>query len=327
MRYWRPYVPVATRRAQAAKRLQKERAKGKALNPVMIEGRQIARTFWGKAWCDHLENYSDYDNRLPRGRTYVRNGFVLDLQISKGTIFAQVMGSYLYKVTIKIKAMAALKWNSLVKRCSGKIESLIELLQGKFSKGVMSMIIDKESGLFPRPNEIAMTCSCPDGVGMCKHIAAVLYGIGACLDNQPEKLFTLRHVDHLELISQASTDGIIAAQSSADALKESDLSALFGIEMAPVAKTKEASSTITKKATSSKPQKKKRLYADERLELSVAQAAVLLKLSKARLHQLLDDKTIPSRRARKQHWIAFEEIIKYRKNQSSSSGECASLLR
>ncbi len=232
-------MPVAKRRAQAAKQLQKVKAKGKALNPVVIAGRQIANTFWGKAWCDNLENYSDYANRLPRGRTYVRNGSVLDLKIAKGAILAQVMGSYLYEVAIEIKAMPASKWTSLVKRCSGKIESLIELLQGKFSNAVMSMIIDKESGLFPRPNEIEMSCSCPDGVRMCKHTAAVLYGIGACLDQQPEKLFIMRHVDHLELIAQASTDGIIAAsQPSADTLEDSDLSDVFGIVMAPAGEKK-----------------------------------------------------------------------------------------
>ena len=310
MGYWAPYVPVAKRRAQAAKHLKNAKSKGKSLNPVIIAGREIANTFWGKAWCDNLENYSDYANRLPRGRTYVRNGSVLDLQISKGKIFAQVMGSYLYEVTIEIKAMATLKWISLVKRCSGKIESLIELLQGKFSNGVMSMIIDKESGLFPRPNEIEMECSCPDGVGMCKHTAAVLYGMGACLDQQPEKLFTLRHVDHLELIAQASTDGIIAAaRSSKDALDESDLSAVFGIEMAPAEETKKAIPTITKKAPPP---------SNEWMELSVPQAAVLLGLSVARLLRLLDDKMIPSRREGKRRWIAFEEIIKYRKNQGKA---------
>ncbi|HSX03399.1 MAG TPA: helix-turn-helix domain-containing protein [Rhabdochlamydiaceae bacterium] len=316
MRYWAPYVPVAKRRAQAAKQLQKAKAKGKALNPVVIAGRQIANTFWGKAWCDNLENYSDYANRLPRGRTYVRSGFVLDLQISKGAILAQVMGSYLYEVAIEIKAMPASKWTSLVKRCSGKIESLIELLQGKFSDAVMSMIIDKESGLFPRPNEIEMSCSCPDGVGMCKHTAAVLYGIGASLDQQPEKLFTLRHVDHLELIARASTEGIIAAsQPSADTLEDRDLSDVFGIVMAPAGEETKASTATQKKAPSQKSKKKTIFHSDERVELSVPQAAVLLKLSEESLIRLLNDKMIPFRREGKQRLISFEEIIKYRKNQ------------
>lgn len=316
MGYWAPYVPVAQKRAQAAKHLQKAKAKGKSLNPVIIEGREIARTFWGKAWCDHLENYSDHANRLPRGRTYVRNGSVLDLQISKGKIFAQVMGSYLYEVNIEIKAMTATKWTSLVKKCSGKIESLVELLQGKFSNGVMSVIIDKESGLFPHLNEIVMECSCPDGVGMCKHTAAVLYGIGAWLDQQPEKLFMLRHVDHLELIARASAEGIVApSQPSKDVLNESDLSAVFGIEMAPTVEMEKTSSVITKKAIRPKPPKIEPPQSQEQMELSVPQAAVLLRLSEVHLLRLLDDKLIPSRREGRQRWIAFEEIIKYRKNQ------------
>jgi uncharacterized Zn finger protein len=160
MGYWAPYVPVAKRKAQAAKHVKAAKAKGKKLNPIEIIGRQIANTFWGKAWCDNLENYSDYENRLPRGRTYVRNGSVIDLQISKGKIHAKVMGSYLYEVDIEIKAMNNQKWKSLIKVCAGKIDSLIELLQGKFSNAVMAMIIDQNYGLFPGPNEISMALGC-----------------------------------------------------------------------------------------------------------------------------------------------------------------------
>jgi uncharacterized Zn finger protein len=325
MGYWAPYVPVAKRRAQAAKHLQNQKKKGKVLNPVVIAGRQIASTFWGQAWCENLENYSDYSNRLPRGRTYVRNGSVLDLQVSKGKIFAQVMGSYLYEVTIEIKAMASSKWTALVKACSGKIDSLIELLQGKFSNGVMSIIINKENGLFPRPNEIKMECSCPDGVGMCKHTAAVLYGIGACLDLQPEKLFLLRHVDHLELISKATAENIISMPSSTDGIEEGDLSAVFGIEMAPVTvssqkpvltkKTLLEPAATPKEAAGLKLQKKAKVGSDKPLELSLPQAANLMKVSRAHLARLLDDQMIPFRSEGKVRWIAFEEIIKYRKKE------------
>ena len=303
MGYWAPYVPVAKRREQAGKYVKSMKAKGKALNPIEVIGRQIANTFWGKAWCDHLENYSDYENRLPRGRTYVRNGSVIDLQVSIGKIHAKVMGSYFYEVDIKIKPMNPEKWKDMVKACSGKIDSLVELLQGKFSDGVMAMIIDQNNGLFPRSHEIEMECSCPDGVGMCKHSAAVLYGIGASLDRFPEYLFTLRHVDHLELIVQANAEGMISpSQSGADVLEESDLSALFGIEMA------EAVNAPVKKACSLKE-----LSPEERIEISVSQAAMLLKISEKRLKKLLDEKIIASRQVGKQRWIAFEEILRYRK--------------
>ncbi|MBA2728610.1 MAG: SWIM zinc finger family protein [Parachlamydiaceae bacterium] len=231
---WAPYVPVAERKAKAvlhAKSLQK---KGQKLNPIEIEGRTIAKTFWGKAWCDNLESYSDYSNRLPRGRTYVRNGSVIDLQVSKGQIDAQVMGSSLYKINIAITAMPQSKWSSLVKVCSGKIDSLIELLQGKFSKSVMEIITQREGGLFPKPQEIKMRCSCPDSAGMCKHIAAVLYGVGASLDLKPEWLFALRYVDHGDLISSVDAgSAFMQGQKTVggNVLEDGDLSALFGIEM------------------------------------------------------------------------------------------------
>jgi hypothetical protein len=85
---WRPYVPVAERRRKAMREMEKRKKKGHAVSPVTVEGRTIARTFWGKAWCENLEGYSDYANRLPRGRTYVRNGSVVDLQIKPGEIHA-----------------------------------------------------------------------------------------------------------------------------------------------------------------------------------------------------------------------------------------------
>ncbi len=229
---WPVYVPVAQRKKQAASHLKSLEKKGQKTNPIVIEGRNIAKTFWGKAWCENLESYSDYENRLPRGRTYVRNGSVIDLQITKGQVLAHVMGSSLYKITINVKPILKAKWDSLVKSCSGKIDSLIELLQGKFSKGVMEIITQDEVGLFPQKQEISMACSCPDSAGMCKHIAAVLYGVGASLDAKPEWLFDLRHVNHLDLISSANANGaLMQNQSSENMLEDSDLSALFGIEI------------------------------------------------------------------------------------------------
>lgn len=229
---WPAYVSVAERRETAAKLVAAEKKKGKEFNPVVIEGRTIAKSFWGKAWCDNLEAYSDYENRLPRGRTYARNGSVIDLQVTPGNVSAQVMGSSLYKISISVTAMPAAKWGGLVKECAGKIDSVIELLQGKFSKGVMEIITEKENGLFPKPKEITMRCSCPDIAGMCKHIAAVLYGVGATLDAKPEWLFTLRHVDHMDLIATASTAStLIGGQDGDNMLADSELSALFGIEM------------------------------------------------------------------------------------------------
>src|SRR5687767_1299310 len=189
---YRPYVSVVERRAQAAREVAKLAKKGRKISPVRIEGRKIAHTFWGKAWCENLESYSDYENRLPRGRTYVRNGSVLDLQIEPGRISALVSGSSLYKIEIGITTLVKSSWQGIKRECAGKIGSLIELLQGKLSQGVMGIITRRPGGMFPAPKEISLTCSCPDWAGMCKHIAAVLYGVGARLDHEPELLFTLR---------------------------------------------------------------------------------------------------------------------------------------
>lgn len=230
--YWAPYVSVAERKQEAAALIKESNKKGIKLNPITIQGRKIATTFWGKAWCENLEAYSDYENRLPRGRSYVLNGSVIDLQVKKGEVIAQVMGSSLYKITIQVKPMPETKWQALVKECAGKIDSMIELLQGKFSKSVMEIITKKEGGLFPSPQEITMHCSCPDSARLCKHIAAVMYGIGVSLDLKPDWLFALRHVDHIDLIASVSSeDSLMQDHVAENALADSDLASLFGIEM------------------------------------------------------------------------------------------------
>ena len=230
---WRPYVSVGQRRANASREMQKLKKKGHPVSPVVIDGRTIVTTFWGKAWCENLERYSDYENRLPRGRTYVRNGSVVDLQVSSGEIKAYVAGSDLYKVTVKIAPVSKSRWQSICSDCAGAIDSLVELLQGRFSKGVMERICRQTSGLFPSPKEITLACSCPDSAGMCKHIAAVMYGIGARLDKQPELLFRLHNVDEQELIAQAGKEiPLTKAAASSKVLGGEDLSDLFGLDMA-----------------------------------------------------------------------------------------------
>lgn len=230
---WRPYVPVAERRRKAEREMQKLKKKGHPVSPVVIEGRTIAQTFWGKAWCDNLERYSDFSNRLPRGRTYVRNGSVVDLQVTPGEVSAIVSGSELYKVAVKVSTVPKPRWTSICRDCAGAIDSLVELLQGRFSKGVMERICQQKTGLFPAPAEIEFSCSCPDWASMCKHVAAVLYGIGARLDERPELLFKLRKVDEKELIAKAGR-GLPLAKTGPAAekvLSTGGLSELFGLEM------------------------------------------------------------------------------------------------
>lgn len=230
---YRPYVSVAKRRAQAAKQMERLRKKGADVQPVCIEGRKIATTFWGSAWCEHLEKFSDYANRLPRGRTYVRNGSVCHLGIKEGTIEAKVSGSEIYNIKIKIKTLPADKWKKLKAQCAGQVGSMLELLQGKISKEVMAIVTDRDKGLFPSPKEINLDCSCPDWATMCKHVAAVLYGVGARLDKQPELLFLLRGVDHAELVSEETAKAVVkrATGKKGRTLDESSLSDVFGIEL------------------------------------------------------------------------------------------------
>ena len=226
---WRSYVPVAARRARARREMNRLRKKGKDIQPIEIEGRTIARSFWGKRWCEHLESFSDYANRLPRGRTYVRNGSVCHLAIQPGRIDAIVSGSELYDVTIRIDKLKAAVWKSVRTRCSGQIGSMLELLQGKLSRQVMGVVTDRERGLFPKPGEIGFDCSCPDWASMCKHVASVLYGVGSRLDDLPESLFLLRGVDTAELI--ATEMALPGDAATDDALADDALAGIFGIDL------------------------------------------------------------------------------------------------
>jgi uncharacterized Zn finger protein len=248
---FKDYVSVGARRAQAARELAKLRKKGRKISPVVIEGRTIAATFWGKAWCDNLERYSDFASRLPRGRTYVRNGSVVDLQVGPGCVTALVSGSTMYDVKVTVGAVPRVRWSAICKDCSGAIDSLVELLQGRFSNGVMTRLCEEQAGLFPSPKDILFTCSCPDWASMCKHVAAVLYGIGARLDQQPELLFTLRKVDSQDLLARAGSDLSKTGRRPAGAkvLATDDLSEMFGIEMAP-------STQAAARATVAKPSRR-----------------------------------------------------------------------
>lgn len=228
-----PYVPVAERRAKALKQLEKMKKKGLKVQPVQLSGRKIADSFWGKGWCDHMESFSDYANRLPRGRTYVRNGSVCHLEIQGGVIKAIVSGSVLYNVSITISPLAKKKWAAVKSVCTGRIGSLIDLLRGKLERGVMEVVSDRREGLFPLPGEIKFDCDCPDWAGMCKHVAAVLYGVGARLDHSPEMLFLLRGVNHEELVDvSAAVTSVAKAGTSRRRISESGLADVFGVEMA-----------------------------------------------------------------------------------------------
>ena len=230
---WKPYVPVAARRKKAEKLAAKSAKAGAVLSPVRASRGAIAKTFWGRAWCENLERYSDYANRLPRGRSYVRNGSVIHLEIGEGEVRAQVVGSSLYKVTVSVAAVPGPQWRSISAECATSIDSLVELLQGRLSKAVMERICKPGTGLFPAPRDIKLDCSCPDWATMCKHVAAVLYGVGARLDQQPELLFRLRRVDPRELVAQAGA-GLPKARrgpAAGKVLDDARIADVFGIEL------------------------------------------------------------------------------------------------
>ena len=257
---WAPYVSVAERRKKAEREIARRRKAGQPSAPVIVEGRTIAKTFWGKAWCENLERYRDFDSRLPRGRSYVRNRAVLDLQIKPLAVKALVSGSEIYEVTIGVAAVSKSKWQSICRDCAGGIDSLVELLQGRLSTSVMERICRQNQGLFPRPPEIKLSCSCPDYASMCKHVAAVLYGVGTRLDKEPELLFRLRAVDEKDLLANLGETASRSKTPTTDkVLSDDDVSALFGLEMAddsPPAASKPATRAQPKARTKTKTKRK-----------------------------------------------------------------------
>lgn len=232
------YVTVAEKRAKAQKSLEKLKKKNPDIAPISIDGRKLARTWWGKAWNDNLESYSDYANRLGRGRSYVRHGAVLDLKITPGKVTALVQGSNSkpYRIDIAIEPLSKKTWETITQACEGKIDSLQELIDGKFPKALAELFTAQGKGLFPTPKEISLNCSCPDWATMCKHVAAVLYGVGARLDENPTLFFILRNVNIDELVAKAivqKSETLLkkSGRKSGRVIDNDDISAMFGIEM------------------------------------------------------------------------------------------------
>lgn len=249
------YVPVAEKRARAEKKLKQLLKKNPGMRPVVIEGTAIANTWWGKSWSKNLERYADYSNRIGRGRSYVRHHAVLDLQITPGRVEALVQGSASrpYSVTIGIKPISSKTWKAILRDCDGQMDSLQALLAGKFPKDLEEIFMAKGKGLFPSPDEIKLSCSCPDWAVMCKHVAATLYGIGARLDEDPNLFFKLRKADVNKLISKAvtdQTDSLLkkAKKKSARVMEDTGLSDIFGIDLAEANDTVKPESPAGKKA-------------------------------------------------------------------------------
>ena len=283
MEFWYPrYVPAGARRARALLEVRDLRARGVKVQPVEIKGRAIVRSFWGRRWCEHLESFSDYANRLPRGRSYVRNGSVCHLAVDSGGVEAMVAGGSLYHVAVRIRRLKRPTWKAIRSACAGQIGSVLELLQGRLSDHVMDVVTHREAGLFPQPGEIKLACDCPDWATMCKHAAAVLYGVGSRLDDSPELLFRLRGVDEAELIADGLTPP--REEATADTLAGEDLGDIFGIDLgsedgAPRARTPRPAARKRRKTTKTTGAQIAGLR--KRCGFSAAEFAELLQVSEA----------------------------------------------
>jgi len=298
MRYYgfSEYVPVGARRAKAEKKLKTLRKTNPKINPVTISGRSLATNWWGKSWNSNLERYADYSNRIGRGRSYVRHGSVLDLQLAATEINAVVQGSRSrpYDVVVNVDKLSSSNWTAIRKACEGSFDSLNELLSGKFPKSLKDLFFKKDGGLFPSPKEIKFDCSCPDWASMCKHVAATLYGIGTRLDEDPSLFFTLRGINIDDLITQtvAETTGHLlrkAKSKSEKILDDIDVGGVFGIQMDDIqTRIPEIPSAKAKKSTrakrypsNNKPMKK--VKTDPRTKIKGDMVSALVKsIGKAR---------------------------------------------
>ena len=237
--YWdETYYPQPTEaelRRNVEQTTQKAGKKGQTLHPVILQGRTIAKSWWGKAWCANLERYADYETRLSRGQRYVRSGAVVDLQIQTGKIHARVQGTRKtpYKVEIRISPLSQQRCDEIMERCTSRVDSLENLLNGSFPEALKDVFLG-EGGLFPTPREISFQCSCPDWAVMCKHVAAALYGVGARLDEDPLLFFTLRGIDSGRFVDVVIANRIESMLANVDRpspriIASADIPELFGI--------------------------------------------------------------------------------------------------
>lgn len=242
-KYWTSSIQYSQMNAEELQKKAREsvlsaKNKGKTMHPIVIEGKGIAKSWWGQAWCKNIEQYADYASRIERGKRYVRSGAVVDLVIKSGKVFARVQGTRKtpYKVEIKISPLKEENCDQIIERCGSQIETLQELVNGNFPTELQD-IFTGEHGLFPTPREISFNCSCPDWALMCKHVSAALYGIGVKLDENPFLFFELRGIDANRFIDVAIQDHVETMLDHADlepterAMDDSCIESLFGLKL------------------------------------------------------------------------------------------------
>ncbi len=237
MSRFQTYKTTSLNELETKKEKTKKRLKGQELNPIVIEGRTLGNTWWGKAWNDNLESYADFSNRVSRGKTYVRQGLVIHLDIAEGRVHGLVQGSRKapYEVLIKIKPSTASDMKRIGEISRQHLESFESLLHGEFPKDLAVLFTKKEYGLFPSPREIDFYCSCPDHAYMCKHVAAVLYGIGSRLDEDPQLFFTLRQINSAGFIKESVEEVLkdmlkVAGAETKRTLSKEKANLLFGLD-------------------------------------------------------------------------------------------------
>ncbi len=203
--YTKTYSPISFEELQQKSKTTKSTNKKQALEPIEVIGnsRQICTKWWGQAWCKNLEKYADYENRIARGKRYVRAGAVIDLKIKKGVVDAKVQGTRRkpYDICIHIAPLLKEAVDNIVSKCS-KLKNVEELIKGNIPLQMQELFTGRD-GLFPTPKEIAFDCSCPDWASMCKHVAAVLYGVGIRLDENPLLFFELRGIEYEQFVGAA----------------------------------------------------------------------------------------------------------------------------
>lgn len=231
--YSQPSTSELKRKSDASRKNAEK--KGKVLEPVVIQGRTVAKSWWGQAWCANLERYADFESRLERGRRYVKTGSVIDLKIGKGKVQAKVQGSRKtpYKVEIRISPLSEERCQEIIQKCGRRVENLEKMLAGDFPEELKELFTER-NGLFPAPKEISFSCSCPDWALMCKHVAASLYGVGARLDQDPSLFFTLRGIEMERFIDVAIANRVElmlknASRSSGRIISNGEIRGLFGV--------------------------------------------------------------------------------------------------
>ncbi len=208
----------------AAARLAELQAAGEELHPVVSRSRALVSHFWGKAWMRHLAACEAGGLCLAPGRTLLRHGCVLDVQLAPGLIRARVSTQRLEEVELHLAPLDEERQAELVQLCQGRIDSLVSLMEGRVDETVLAPLCDPQLGLLPEPADWRMHCSCADWAEPCPHAAAAIYAAGVLIDADPSLLFTLRSLDPATLLRPT-------AQAEASDFAAGDLGKLFGIEL------------------------------------------------------------------------------------------------